>query len=136
MDVPLPLAEFAFPGPLRDALVAAILDGTKTSTTSLAVEYELDGEPLPRPGDRSVLVDSNEQPLVVLEVTDIRLVPLRAVDLQHARDEGEGHDNYDQWRTAHEEFWHGAEFRSALGDAAFTVDDDTTVVLERFRVVG
>lgn len=100
MDAPLPLAEFAFPGPLRDALVAAILDGTKTSTTSLAVEYELDGEPLPRPGERSVLVDSNEQPLVVLEVTDIRLVPLRAVDLQHARDEGEGHENYDQWRTA------------------------------------
>jgi hypothetical protein len=25
----LPIAEFAFPGPLRDQLVAAILDGTK-----------------------------------------------------------------------------------------------------------
>lgn len=29
-----------------------------------------------------------------------------------------------------------AEFRSALGDPFFTVDDETTVVLERFRVVG
>ena len=40
MDASLPLAEFAFPGPLRDALVAAILDGTKTSTTSLAVDLQ------------------------------------------------------------------------------------------------
>ena len=40
-------AEFGFPGPLRDKLVAAILDGAKTSTTALVVEYEQDGEALP-----------------------------------------------------------------------------------------
>jgi hypothetical protein len=28
-------AEFVFPGPLRDRLVAAILDGSKTTTTGL-----------------------------------------------------------------------------------------------------
>jgi hypothetical protein len=28
----LPVAEFGFPGPLRDQLVAAILAGTKTTT--------------------------------------------------------------------------------------------------------
>jgi hypothetical protein len=33
----LPTVEFAFPGPLRDRLVAAILDGTKTSTTGLLI---------------------------------------------------------------------------------------------------
>jgi uncharacterized protein YhfF len=31
----LPAFEFGFPGPLRDALVAAVLDGTKTATTAL-----------------------------------------------------------------------------------------------------
>ncbi len=46
----LPTAEFAFPGRLRDRLVAAILDGSKTSTTGLAVEYELEDEPLPQVG--------------------------------------------------------------------------------------
>ena len=34
-----PIAEFAFPGPLRDRLIAAILDGTKTSTSSTLLEY-------------------------------------------------------------------------------------------------
>ena len=42
----LSVGEFAFPGPLRDQLVAAILDGTKTTTTGLADDYERDGEPL------------------------------------------------------------------------------------------
>ena len=46
----LPVAEFAFPGPLRDLLVAAILDGTKTTTTGLLVDFEQDGSPLPSPG--------------------------------------------------------------------------------------
>ncbi|MGP7998976.1 MAG: hypothetical protein ACLPKI_16910 [Streptosporangiaceae bacterium] len=49
-DVPaedLPPAEFAFPGPLRDQLVAAILAGEKTTTTALVADYEHEGEPLP-----------------------------------------------------------------------------------------
>lgn len=59
----LPTAEFAFPGRLRDRLVAAILDGSKTSTTGLALEYEREEERLPQVGDRSVLVDSDGRPV-------------------------------------------------------------------------
>src|SRR5262245_507308 len=54
----LPLAEFAFPGPLRDQLVAAILSGAKTSTSGLALEYEREKEPLPEVGQQSAVVDS------------------------------------------------------------------------------
>lgn len=53
----LPIAEFAFPGPLRDQLVAAILDGTKTTTTGLVADYEHENEPLPGPGLRQALDD-------------------------------------------------------------------------------
>ena len=133
--VGLPKAEFAFPGPLRGRLVAAILDGSKTSTTGLAIEYELKGEPLPQVGDHSVLVDSDERPVAVLEVTSLRVVPLSEVDLAHARDEGEGHQTVAQWRDGHEEFWHSAQMRAALGDPDFTVGDATHLVLERFRIL-
>ena len=34
----LPVVEFAFPGPLRDQLVAAILAGEKTTTTGLVAD--------------------------------------------------------------------------------------------------
>ncbi|GIH76050.1 ASCH domain-containing protein [Planobispora longispora] len=131
----LPKAEFAFPGPLRDALVAAILDGRKTATTGLIAEYEHEGEPLPKVGERSVVVDSADRPAAVIEVTGVRVVALGEVDTAHAVDEGEGCTTVAQWRAAHEKFWRSQEMRSALGDATFTVDDTTPVVLERFRVI-
>jgi uncharacterized protein YhfF len=61
----LPKAEFAFPGPFRDRLVAAILDGSKSSTTGLVEEHEHRREPLPTVGYRSVVVDSDERPVAV-----------------------------------------------------------------------
>lgn len=58
----LRVAEFGFPGELRDRLVAAVLTGEKTATTGLQVEWELDGGPVPRPGERLLVVDSSEVP--------------------------------------------------------------------------
>jgi uncharacterized protein (TIGR03083 family) len=132
----LPPSEFAFPGPLRDRLVAAILSGRKTSTTSLAIEYDAGGERLPQAGDRGVLVDSAAAPLAILEVTGVRLMPLREVDLAHAVDEGEGHESVAEWRAGHERFWHSAAMRDFLGRPDFVVTDETVVVAERFRVVS
>ncbi|SCG57857.1 Uncharacterized protein YhfF [Micromonospora coxensis] len=131
----LPRCEFAFPGPLRDLLVAAVLSGAKTSTTGLLQDYELDGEPLPEVGDRAVVVDSADRPVAVIEVTGVRVARLGDVDLDHARDEGEGYASVAAWRAGHEQFWHGPDYRGWLGDPEFTVDDDTPAVLERFRVV-
>jgi uncharacterized protein YhfF len=132
----LPKAEFAFPGPLRDQLVAAILDGSKTSTTGLVVDYEHEGEALPEVGSRSVVVDSEDRPIGIIEVTGVRVVPLAEVDLAHALDEGEGHADVAAWRAGHERFWHSAEMRAALDDPGFTVNDATPAVLERFRLVA
>ncbi|GCB46164.1 ASCH domain-containing protein [Streptomyces sp. NL15-2K] len=132
----LPRAEFAFPGPLRDQLVAAILNGSKTSTTGLVDDYEHEGEALPVVGNRAVVVDSAEHPVAVIEVTDVRVVPLAQVDLDHARDEGEGHTTMADWRADHEKFWHSDEMRAAMDDPAFTVDDSTLAVLQRFRLIA
>ncbi|MER6396804.1 ASCH domain-containing protein [Kitasatospora sp. NPDC001603] len=128
--------QFAFPGPLRDRLVAAVVSGAKTSTTSLLAEYEHEREPLPRVGVRSAVIDSDGRAVAVTETTDVRVVPLAEVDLRHAVDEGEGFTTVAAWRAGHEDYWHSEELRAALGDPGFTVDDSTPVVLERFRVVA
>ncbi|MFE2108802.1 ASCH domain-containing protein [Kitasatospora sp. NPDC059463] len=128
--------EFAFPGPLRDRLVAAVLSGAKTSTTGLLTEYEREGEPLPVAGSRGAVADSDGRIVAVIETTEVRVVPLGEVDLRHALDEGEGYASVAEWRAGHERFWHGPELRAALGDPAFTVDDGTPVVLERLRLVA
>ena len=131
----LPVAEFAFPGPLRDKLVAAILSGAKTSTSSLVLGYEHENEALPEVGQRSAVLDSGGRRVAMIEVTEVRVVRLADVDLQHALDEGEGYESVAQWRSGHERFWHSAEVRAELGDPNFTVNDDTLVMAERFRLV-
>ncbi|MET8700221.1 ASCH domain-containing protein [Kitasatospora sp. NPDC004723] len=128
--------EFAFPGPLRDRLVGAVLSGAKTSTTGLLTEYERESAPLPQAGARGAVVDSAGRIVAVIENTEVRVVPLGEVDLRHALDEGEGYASVAEWRAGHERFWHSAELRASLGDPAFTVDDTTPVVLERFRLVA
>ncbi|MCX5408294.1 ASCH domain-containing protein [Streptomyces sp. NBC_00335] len=131
----LPPIEFAFPGPLRDLLVAAVLSGAKTTTTGVLADYEAAGDPLPVAGEMMVIVDSAERPVGVLEVTDVQVLRLADVGLRHALDEGEGFTSVAEWRSGHEEFWHGPQMREAIGDPHFTVDDDTPVVAERFRLV-
>jgi uncharacterized protein YhfF len=130
----LPWAEFAFPGPLRDQLVAAILSGAKTSTSALMLGYERENEPLPEVGQRLAVVDSEDRRVAVIELTEVRVVRLADVDLQHVLDEGEGDESVAQWRAGHETFWHSAEVRAELGDPGFTVDDDTLVLAQRFRL--
>lgn len=131
----LPRSEFAFPGPLRDRLVSAILDGRKVTTTSLALEYEIEHETLPFVGQRSVVIDSNDQPVCVIETVEVLTAALGDVGYQHVVDEGEGHATVSEWRRGHEHFWRSREMTDSLGHATFVLDDATPVVLERFRVV-
>lgn len=72
---------------------------------------------------------------MVIETTDVQRVRLSEVPWEHARDEGEGFSSLSEWRIAHERYWQGEEMRAFLMDPTFVVDDDTLVVLERFKVV-
>lgn len=133
---PLPICEFAFPGPLRDKLIAAILDGSKTSTTATLIEFEIEQEELPQVGLHELVVDSAGRGVAVIEMTEVRQARLADVDLQHAVDEGEGFSTVAQWRAGHEEFWHSPDMRGAMKDPDFTVNDDTMLVLQRFKVIA
>ena len=133
----LPAWGFAFPGPLRDELTSLALAGTKTTTAGLYAEMEADGEALSVPGAREVLLDSDERPVALIETVDCRVVRLADVDDQHAIDEGEGYADAQEFRIAHERFWNGYidDLRASLGNPEFELDDDTLVVLQRFRIV-
>lgn len=117
-----PLAEFGVPGPLRDALVGAILSGSKTSTSSLVEQHTVQGASLPKVGDRSAVVDSAGQVVCEIQTTRVGVVPLGAVDLGHARAEGEGFQTVLQWREAHQNFWGSPEMRAELG-TEFVLDE-------------
>jgi len=117
----LPPLELGWPRTeLRRQLVEAVLRGEKTATAGLLEERE---EPLRRPGDRLALLDFDDEPVGVVELTEVRVVPAGEIDPQFARDEGEGFDSVEDWRIAHEEF-----FERPL-------PDDTKIVAVRFRLV-
>jgi uncharacterized protein YhfF len=127
---------FAFPGPLRDELTALALAGSKTTTAGLFAEMEVDGEALPVPGLREVLLDSDDRPVAVIETIECRVVRLADVDDRHAIDEGEGYADAAAFRASHERFWNGYidDLRDRIG-RDYTIDDDCLVVLQRFKVV-
>lgn len=131
-------AEFGFAGtPLREALVAAILRGEKTAGAALVVDYERDGEDVPRVGERFLLLDNDNRGVGVIETTEARVLRVGDCDLQFARDEGEGFESVADWRAAHDRYWrsYADEIRAYLGDPDWDVTDDTEFVAERFRLV-
>ena len=131
----LPTAEFGFPGPLRDRLVAAILSGVKTSTTGLLEEYRREGEPVEEVGVRELVLDSDGRGVAVIETNEVEVKRLGDVDLPFAIDEGEGFETVAQWREAHVAFFTSDEMTAVLGPPPVAIDDDTLVVCSRFRVV-
>ena len=128
---------FGHPGSeLRRELVDLVLAGTKTATAGLLVELELDEEEMPVAGMREVMIDAEDRYVGVIETTECRVVRMADVDDQFARDEGEGFADAADWRAAHERFWSGYldEIRDRLGDAGFSLDDDTRIICQRFRL--
>ncbi len=108
---------------LRRQLVDAVLRGEKTATAGLLEEFEADGEEVGRAGDRCLLLDHDDEPVAVVEVTESRVLPAREVDVAFAKDEGEGFETVEEWRVAHERF-----FERPIGP-------DTQIVAIRFRLV-
>lgn len=110
-----------------DGLLALVLEGTKVATASSAWDYADEDEPLPAPGDLSVILDGTGRPRTVLEVTAVAVVPFDQVTEEHAHAEGEDDRTLASWRRIHERFWHE---HSAHG-----VGPDMPVVCERFRTL-
>ncbi|MER6300377.1 ASCH domain-containing protein [Kitasatospora sp. NPDC001539] len=130
---PRPL-ELAFPGPERDRGVTAIKDGTKTALTGLLEIYRHAGEALPQAGRRYSVLDSQGRSAVMIELTEVRVVPMNEIDDGFARAEGRGYADAAQWRSAHEDFFRSAGVAEFLGHTP-TVDGDALVIAQRFRVV-
>jgi uncharacterized protein YhfF len=129
------IIELGAPGPMRDDLIASVMRGDKTATSSLLAQYEDEHDPLPEPRSRLALVDSDGEPVGVVEIVSVDVIRLGDADLQLALDEGEGFRSVAEWRVAHEHFWTD-KTRPLLNDPlALTIDDDTKVVVERFHLV-
>ena len=110
---------------LRRKLVDAVLYGNKIATAGLAKDHApYTDEPLPRSGDRWLLLGYDDEPVAIVETTSAEVVPCGQVSLQFAQDEGEGFESVAHWREAHERFW-----------SEHQITDETLILCEYFRVL-
>lgn len=112
-----------------DALLALVLDGTKTATSGALWDYDAAGEQLPKVGDLAILLDGAAHPRALIAMTDVQVVPFEEVTADVARAEGEGDGTLEHWRDVHEAFFtehadHDRGFSPAM-----------PVVVEHFRVL-
>lgn len=117
-------------GDAPDTLAELTRTGVKTATASAGPLYGLEGEPLPAPGQYSVILDSREQAVCVVRTTNVYTVPFDEVSEEQAFREGEGDRSLDYWRRVHEDF-----FRKELAGAGLEFSPEMPVVCEEFEVV-
>ncbi len=115
---------------MADALGALVVSGRKTATCSALWELEADGEPVARPGEKSVILDGTDEPLCIIETTGVEIRRFDEVDGRFAHDEGEGDRSLEYWREAHRRF-----FARTLPEIGRGFAEDMPLVCERFRVV-
>ena len=117
-------------GGAPDKLADLVRKGIKTATCSACVLYELEKEEIPKEGDYSVILDSNENALCIIRTNRVYIESFDKVSAEHAFKEGEGDRSLAYWRDVHREF-----FTEELKPFGLEFDEKMKLVCEEFEVV-
>lgn len=124
-----PYEAWAFGG-APDELAWLVLQGEKMATSSAYDVYRMKGQPLPKAGEYSVILNSRQEAVCIIRTINVQILPFGEVDEQHARKEGEGDKSLSYWRKIHRDF-----FKAALQKIGLSFDESRKVVCEEFEVV-
>jgi len=115
---------------MADELGELVRQGKKTATASLVWIFEEGIEPYPEVGDYHIILDGQDQPICIIQTTELMVNAFDEVGQVHARLEGEGDRSLRYWREAHWAFF--SEECSKIGRAP---DLQMPVLCEKFRLV-
>ena len=110
-----------------DTLARLVLSGEKTATSSAYFWYGLEKEELPKAGEYSVILDSNEEAICIIKTTRVYITPFDHVTEDHARKEGVGDKSLSYWRKVHEDF-----FTKELKEVGLSFRESMEIVCEEF----
>ena len=113
-----------------DELAELTLKGIKTATASAYPIYSVEGEELPRVGEYSVILRTDDTAVCVICTTRVYVVPFCRVSEEQAWREGEGDRSLDYWRKVHRAF-----FAQEMEQVGLCFTEDMEVVCEEFSVV-
>ncbi|MDA9470468.1 ASCH domain-containing protein [Enterococcus sp. 5H] len=117
---------------MADELLAYVLNGEKTGTSSLHLLYdlELEQEKLPKVRQYSVILDGNNQAQAVIGTKVVDVLPYNNISEVHAYLEGEGDRTLAYWRSVHQPF-----FEQELAEHQLSFSEEMLIVYELFKVV-
>ncbi|AYV66209.1 ASCH domain-containing protein [Niallia circulans] len=115
-------------GASADWLAELVVNGKKTATTSGYVFYEIEKEAIPKVGEYYIILNGKENPVAIIEIESVQIVPMNEVTEEFALAEGEG--DYQFWWDAHEKF-----FTELLKEYDIAFTQDMLVVCERIKKV-
>ena len=111
-------------------LAELTLNGTKRATAGSLWSYEAEGEAIPQPGDLSIIINWQEEPVCIIETLQVDITPFNEVSEEFAAVEGEGDGSLAYWKKVHWEF-----FSREMETLGREVVENMPVVCERFRVI-
>ena len=106
-----------------------VLGGKKTAAFTPFDSFEINREPLPVAGEVYIVEDADDNPRCIIEVTDVKVIPLNEIPWDLAQRDGEN-ENLAEWREKMQEF---LEDEADL--CGFEAHEDSKIVCEIFRVI-
>lgn len=117
-------------GEAPDKLADLVVQKIKTATCSAYDLYAIDNEPLPKAGEYSIILNSKDEAVCIIQTRRVYVTEFNHVSAEHAFKEGEGDRTLEYWRRVHEKF-----LRNELASVNKSFDGTTKVVCEEFEVV-
>ncbi len=117
---------------MANELADLVLRGSKRATAGSLWSYEEEGQPLPHPGNLSIVTNWSGHALCIIETQLVEVVPFHEVTAEFAATEGEGDGDgsLSFWQQAHREF-----FTRDCARMGKKFCESMPVVCERFAVV-
>ena len=112
-----------------DQMNALVLGGQKTAFFSSYATFAIDGEPRPVSGELYIVADRANNPVCVIELESVNILPFNEVTWEMAKQEGED-ENLETWRQKKQEYLE--DEGAVLG---FEFAPDIKLVYQTFKVV-
>ena len=83
---------------MADDLLNYVLSGEKTTTSGMLLDFEHDKDPIPKSGDKAIILNGAKEPVCIIEYIKVEQKKYNEVDEEYALKEAEGFKSLQDWK--------------------------------------
>ena len=106
-----------------------VLQNKKTAVFTPYPSFEINRELLPAGGEVYIVEDTKDEPVAIIRVKEVKIVPFNQITWELARLDGEN-ENLEEWQDKERDF-----FEDEADLCGFDFEEDMDVVCEIFEVI-